>query len=151
MAASRVHVERKRFNGLVEVWPDRDVPLSLVDIALYEIVIGAIVFVRLEAGGLASSSAHWKDRRCLNGHTLSTKTLATAATICGLQRSIACSSSDERLMLSERLPGLMAERMARVGVGLCGTTSTLCQRVWAPGGAETFAVYWSYSEKGTAL
>lgn len=54
-------------------------------------------------------------------------------------------------MLSERRPCLIVERIARGGVALAGTTSTLCHLVWALGGAETFAVHWSYSENGTTL
>lgn len=47
----------------------------------------------------------------------------------GLQRSINCSSSEERVMFSDRRLCRMDANFDRTGVILVGTTSTLCHRV----------------------
>lgn len=44
---------RERLNSLVEVWPDGNRPLRLVDVPLDKIVVGAVIFVRCKSLDLA--------------------------------------------------------------------------------------------------
>ena len=44
---------RQRFDSLVEVWPDGNRSLRLIDVALNKVVVGAVIFVRCKPLDLA--------------------------------------------------------------------------------------------------
>jgi hypothetical protein len=94
------------FDRAIIVRPRNNDLLQLVNIPLYHIIVCTIAAVDSESvhlyrGMSAGTSIHTINRLLL---AYLAKTSATAAAMCGLQYVTGQSSSEERLMFSERRP-----------------------------------------------